>query len=86
MLNRVHRADPTVLPALIAHRVPCNLAVADDPTVQVHRVKDTDDEWEVGVLGIINGLYGIQGPKAVGFIAAEYDDGELTHFAYNEPR
>ncbi len=84
VLNRVHQADPSVLPALIDHRVPCNLAVADDPTVQVGKIKGTE-QWEVGLLGIVNGLYGVQGPKAVGFIAAEYDDDHnLTHFTYNE--
>lgn len=35
VLNRVHEADPTVLPALIAYRVPCNEVVADDPAVVV---------------------------------------------------
>lgn len=85
VLNRIHAADPSVLPALIAHRVPCNRAVADDPTVQVGKIDGTDDEWEVGLLGIVNGLYGVQGPKGVGFIAAHYDDEHrLTHFTYNE--
>lgn len=84
VLNRVHTADPTVLPALIGHRVPCNLAVADDPTVQVGKIDGTDDQWEVGLLGIINGLFGVQGEKAVGFIAANYDDDhDLTSFSYN---
>ncbi len=77
VLNRVNEADPTVLPLLIDYRVPCNRAVADDPTVQVgvH-----DDVWSVGVLGIVNGIVGID-TNGSGFIAAHYDDdGVLTHF------
>ncbi len=85
LLNRVHAADPTVLPALIAYRVPCNLAVADDPTVQVGKINGAENDWEVGLLGIINGLFGVQGERAVGFIAAHRDDdGQLTHFVFNE--
>lgn len=85
VLNRLHAADPTVLPALIAHRVPCNEAAADDPTVQVGHIDDDRTKGcEVGLLGIVNGLFGVQGPKAVGFICAHYDDDhELTHFAWN---
>lgn len=84
VLNRIHAADPTVLPALIAHRVPCNIAVGDDPTVQVGKIDGTDQD-EVGLLGIINGLFGVQGPKAVGFIAANYDDDHnLTNFSFNQ--
>ena len=55
VLNRVHQADPTVLPALIEYRVPCNDAVADDPTVQVRG--GYDSPVTVGLLGIINGLF-----------------------------
>lgn len=85
VLNRVHAADPTVLPALIGYRVPCNVAVADDPTVQVGKIDGADEAWEVGLLGVVNGLYGVQGERAVGYIAAHYDDDHrLTHFAYNE--
>lgn len=77
VLNSVHQADPTVLPLLIDYRVPCNRAVADDPTVQVgvH-----DGLWTVGLLGIVNGIVGVD-TNGRGFIAAHYDDdGVLTHF------
>lgn len=74
VLNRVHSADPTVLRTLIKFRVPCNAAVANDPSVQV--TPDTT----VGVLGVLNGIFGIDG-NGRGPIAAHYDDaGDLTHF------
>lgn len=76
VLNRIHQADPTVLPALIGHRVPCNEELADDPSVQVGVL---ESGYEVGILGVINGLIGAN--EQVGFIAAVYDDdGALTHF------
>lgn len=70
VLNRIHEADPMVLPALISLRVPCNEAVANDPAVQVgvH-----EDEFEVGVLGIINGIFGTN-DDGWGWICAKLDD------------
>lgn len=80
ILNRIHTADPTVLPALIAHRIPCNRALADDPTVQVGNVEagsrndDTDAEFEVGLLGIVNGLFGARA-NGWGWIGADFEGG-----------
>jgi hypothetical protein len=86
VLNRIHAADPTVLMALISHRVPCNGALADDPTVQVGPLpKDAPvrngREWEVGLLGIVNGLFGTRSRNGPGFIGAVADDdGKLIEF------
>lgn len=86
VLNRIHAADPTVLPALIGHRIPCNEALADDPTVQVGPLpKDAPvrdgREWEVGLLGIVNGLFGTRTRFGPGFIGAVADeDGKLVEF------
>ena len=78
VLNRVHAADPTILPALIQHRVPCNEAVCDDPTVQVGL---HDGEWKVGLLGIVNGLFGVVEAGGSGWICADFDDeGTLVWF------
>jgi hypothetical protein len=70
VLNRIHAADPTVLPALCEFRVPCNEAVAEDPTVQVFRRDGADS---VGLLGILNGIFGIREGNQ-GFIAIRRDD------------
>jgi len=77
VLNRIHLADPFILPALIDYRVQCNEVLTADPTVQVSQ----DGEiWRVGLLGIVNGLFEV-GTDGAGFIAAVYDDsGVLTHF------
>ncbi len=82
VLNRLHAADPSVLPTLIAHRVPCNKEVAEDPSIQVGLIAGKTDQWEVGFLGLINGLYGVDA-RGWGFIAAEYNDQhQLTGFSW----
>lgn len=77
LLNGIHAADPTVLQALIAHRVPCNEALVKHPTVQVG--PSASGGWEVGLLGILNGLFGIC-PDGYGRIAAILKDGKLMGF------
>lgn len=85
VLNRIHAADPEVLPVLIAQRVKCNEAVAADPTVQVHWHEGYKC-WQVGLLGILNGIYGIQ-EGGGGYIGAHYDDdGILVEFIRMTPK
>lgn len=96
VLNRVHAADPTVLPALIAHRVPCHDNLVNDETVQVGRILDAEgkpadvlaDLWrshEVGLLGIINGIVGVR-DDGWGYVSAVYDDdGALLRFELLDP-
>jgi hypothetical protein len=93
VLNRMLNADPEATSALFSHRVPCNKALTNDPTIQVHcetlfrdpaigfrgvdsqgnpspdttvRVRPRKARGSVikssptvGVLGIINGLFGV---------------------------
>lgn len=80
VLNRIHETDPTVLPKLIFYRVPCNEALSDDPTVQVGRSDKEDADWEVGLLGIINGLFGIQ-EDGFGYIVAQFEEGSILRFS-----
>ena len=55
VLNDAFDADPDAIRALILHRVPCNRALADHPTVQVNQ--DTDDlTFSVGAIGLLNGV------------------------------
>lgn len=69
VLNRALAADPDTVRALFAHRVVCNETLTDDPTIQV-TVKNMPT---LGVLGLVNGLFGVA-PSGYGFITAEYDD------------
>jgi hypothetical protein len=84
-LNQINDLDPSVLPALIAYRVPCNKEVGEHPTIQTGKTKDG---YEVGILGILNGLFGVN-EDGWGYIAAHYKDKELKEierFAILEPQ
>jgi hypothetical protein len=82
-LNEIAGHDPVAMGKLIDARVPCNDALADHPSVQVHDFDD-DKPPVVGMLGILNGLVGTidDGPKkGWGFITAVCeDDGSVSGF------
>ena len=54
VLNRANGADPGAVLAMFRHRVPVNETLRDDPTIQVGA------DSSMGILGLINGLVGIQ--------------------------
>jgi hypothetical protein len=85
VLNRINETDPSVLPRLISHRVSCNLDLAKDKTVQVGKVTGQIlTYYEVGLLGIINGLFGIQ-EDGFGYITCNLDDyGTIINFTRHE--
>lgn len=64
VLNRATKEDAGAIRALIENRVPCNKNLSDDPTIQV-------SDNSVGLLGIINGIFGIN-DEGWGTIAAEF--------------
>ena len=73
ILNEAYAADPVAVGALIEHRVPCNTALADHPTITV-----AGEEPSVGLLGIINGiLTPITGCRVA---SMHSPDGKLTGF------
>lgn len=77
VLNRALQSDPDAIQNLINHRVKCNTVLAEDPTIQIGL---QDDEYVVGMLGIINGLLGVD-ENSCGFISAVFDDdGNLIKF------
>ena len=57
VLNEALEADPVAISVLFTHPVPCNSKLANHPTVQVS--KEGDSVWHVRLLGIINGLFGV---------------------------
>jgi hypothetical protein len=60
LLNEMLKMDYSCTHALINNRVQCNQALADHPTVQV-RQYEKNHLPKVGLLGILNGLFGPQG-------------------------
>ena len=85
-LNSLVKLDPNALTELMLNKVFCNKQLAEHPTVQVSACTSDNviDQYQVGILGILNGFCGIieSGPKAgYGPITARFDnDGNLVGF------
>ena len=83
VLNEMVEADREAVQLLIETRVPCNDALADHPTVQVH---SEHGRHSVGLLGVINGLLGAD-TDGWGFVCASFDDKmQLIDFKRTPPR
>lgn len=65
VLNRMLETDPEAARQLfIFGRVPCNEALAEDPTINVKayrnpREPEAAPKYSVGILGVLNGLFGM---------------------------
>lgn len=75
-LNSMLAADPDAMLALISHRVSCNDALADHPSCQVG---GEPGAWVVGLLGVLNGIFGTD-EQGWGYISATLDDERLLSF------
>lgn len=80
-LNELVVIDRAAMTALVETRVPCNEALADHPTVQV---SCREDGARVGLLGILNGLFGVD-ERGYGAIGAQFSGiagelGEVENF------
>ena len=83
VLNEMVEADREAVQLLVETRVPCNDALADHPTIQVH---SEHGRHSVGLLGVVNGLLGAD-TDGWGFICAEFDDKmQLVSFKRTPPR
>ena len=71
LLNDLLKLDPVAMQALVETRVPCNEALVNHPTVHVYMRGEADAL--VGLMGILNGLFGVDG-KGSGPIQALYAD------------
>ena len=90
LLNAALLLDRTAITNLVQTRVDCNKKMAGHQTIQVGLAPgvDPDDKnllYEVGILGLINGLFGID-ERQWGAIAAEMDKaGHVMQFVVREP-
>ena len=81
VLNSALVCDAAAIQALMALEVPANDSLAEHPTIQVgtSMVRPRDGEYVVRPLGLINGLFGVDGDG--GFIAMIVDaDGAIERF------
>lgn len=75
-LNELLQIDRCATGALVANRVPCNEAMADHKSVQTLGV---NGGYAVGLLGIINGMFGAD-ENGYGEISYEFEiDGARTN-------
>ena len=70
LLNEASQLDPLAMRSLVEYHVPCDYTLADHPTVQVDCTENGDPI--VGMLGIINGLFGVD-ENAQGKITGVWD-------------
>ena len=76
-LNELLEYDAYAISALFSTRIMCNRYLADHESVQVRQLGD--NVFQVGMIGIINGLFGID-QNGWGHIAADYDNGKIIKF------
>src|ERR1035437_1269272 len=74
-LNEALKTDPVAIVGLINTRVPCNAEMEAHPTIQVGRHSGA---MTVGLLGILNGLFGIdeRGYGPFGAIGSFFRNGD----------
>jgi len=73
LFNDLLEKDPDCVKQLVTQRVRCNRDVADHPTVQVTNYEKDDKTFSVGILGVINGLFGMN-ENGDGMFGMEIDD------------
>jgi hypothetical protein len=74
LLNEAVASDPAAMKSLVETRVRCNVALGGHPTIQV-TFGDSPAEVRVGLLGIINGLFGVREVDGYGRVQAVFDKG-----------
>lgn len=77
LLNEAVELDHEAMRALCEGRVPCNEDLARHPTIQVSSCQSAESTaksaYRVGLIGILNGLFGIDPESGFGAIAGIFD-------------
>jgi hypothetical protein len=76
-LNDLLITDLFAISSLFSLRISCNKALAGHSTVQVGVL--SKDHFIVGMLGILNGFFGID-EHGWGHISVDYEDGRISRF------
>lgn len=91
LLNSAVECDKAAMHKLVEFRVRCNSALAQHPTIQVRTGQESNsigaaalvDVHRVGLLGILNGVLGMDEFDQA-YLAGSYDDeGKLIKFVLN---
>jgi len=76
-LNELIKIDQNAVSALFSMRIICNEELADHETVQVHQLGP--ETFQVGMIGILNGLFGID-EFGWGHVVADYENAKISGF------
>lgn len=83
ILNESFADDPNAIHSLSVNRVPCNQALADHPSVVVDApptIGDSSDPlYQVGMIGILNGILAVFGSKRLAIKFTDDKDNEGRH-------
>lgn len=66
VMNRAFAADSEAVHAMLCNRVPCNMTLADDPTIVVATSVVSEGQFNVGLVGFINGILDEMGLPLLG--------------------
>lgn len=82
ILNEALKADPTAINKLFLSRVACNEELSQHKTIQVRGYESGSEPQppNVGVLGLINGIFGINDNNGNGFIYMQLNEGKIDRF------
>lgn len=72
LLNEMLSLDPNATLELMRLHVSCNESLAGHPTIQVGATDAHSFTYEVGLLGVLNGLVGVNSAQ-LGVISAELE-------------
>jgi hypothetical protein len=78
LLNDALICDRDAISRLVQKRISCTHGLADHPTIQCRETQAR--RFSVGVLGIINGLFGVDSRGYAPITAVYDDDGGLVEF------
>ena len=79
LLNSAFETDPEVMKTLSLTRYTCNEKLADHPTIQVLWEKDKMLNPEVGMIGILNGIFGIR-EDGMGHVCTKLENNQMRGF------
>ena len=77
LMNEALALDPKAVAALCGHRVTCNVELTGHESIQVRLVPGDHPErgYQVGLLGILNGIAGVDERTGWGAVSARVDKG-----------
>lgn len=85
LLNDMLETDKEALEKLVNHRVDCNGELAEHETIQVRaygEYYEKTGKYQVGMLGVLNGIFGMN-ENGIGQIVMAVDaDGDVDSFLH----